>query len=1364
MKKFSIMCCMWMLFATSTYAQSCIEQLPYTPVFGTGTNPSGEQDLWFVDRMSGGRSKWTFNVQVNEGGEIAPTYANTQSGGSAQYSTVFTRCLALDNTAVHQLTVTCVATSPGATRMQIFLVEVDSELEAETDILYAYDYDIDDAVCFIDTIEGVVNGENECSVIINEFTAAPSAKYRIGIRVENTPSGSSLYLKDIELSEMQTYDLKMVGLNSPLSNCNLPNQTVSFKIRNDGYHCPPSYNVCYQRNTGEGTPYSAPVCKSFSDAIPANDVLVVRLDNTETFGDQTLFKAWVSYDGLTSDTIRPFIEKTNSHTVPYVCSFENYTASEDWIVIPKTTQSNVTWTTDGGKASIKTSGAASDDRLVSGCIDLVKDVLYQISFTYNAQSASFAERMLCYVGTGNVAAPSDTLMDIRDFTNTDQRTITTYFKPSVSGAHYIGFLAYSNASSSGIDLSNLTVEAVQPMSVPTYMGFESYETLTDWQTVNYRTAANGWLQTHTNADVLNYSEQNLSTSALKTVFVAGNNNWVISKPLWMDASKTYTVEYFRKGMSSMELMSVRIGNNPNLQAMTEMTPSFKDTIRETSYSSRTVDFKPSQTGIYYVSFQYHTEGTSGGGLCLDDIMIRDKVAANDTNLSVVRLNYANNSPCELSADERVQMVIKNRGNHNIVAAHGIYPSFRFDGKTVTASQPIAIEPYRTLVINSGSLDMTRTGVFEIQGWISGSADKGKTDDTSAVLKVEKIEPLTNNIHMGFESGDNTNVWTKNEGWAFTRNESLAHSGTSLAYLAPASRVTGDSVRQAIGTPCIALGPDTTYLISFFYRAATEVDPTNTQYEQPPVTLNVYVGTNNSTSNQRLSSMQADATGYNQYIGYYRSTGTGPYYTFIEGVSRSWARGLCVDDFVIIDSATAQKRNLSITSFNLASSNKCDLSPDTLFVEIANNGFFPYENPTIKIQIGSNILSDRVTGIINPRESEKFRLTQMLTHTAYGDQSVRVWIEEPNNHPEANDTAATLVSTKQAPITEFPYVATFPDGWNNLEEYQNPDGSAFEYWQTGSGSNEMHFANGPSKNKPGFLASGCFTLKPDEPYIITYRYKAAASTSTENLRLMKYNADETTETLFTQPSSSFSTAYQTKVVSYTTTGANERFVFASNSNNQAQGVYIDYFSIVEDTAGWPADVRMLAISSPKSDTALSATERVTVRVTNNALRPLKNVPIYYQLNGVLVEETIPSLTPGQVLNFTFAQTADLSSYQSYELVIFSGLSDDLDRTNDTLRATVTCYPPAESSVENLVSDVQFAVYPNPATTHVVIRSDKTISKLLIHTITGKFVTEIALNSTEYQLNTSDFPTGVYLFSCQIGQAWVQQKVIIETNRL
>jgi hypothetical protein len=103
-----------------------------------------------------------------------------------------------------------------------------------------------------------------------------------------------------------------------------------------------------------------------------------------------------------------------------------------------------------------------------------------------------------------------------------------------------------------------------------------------------------------------------------------------------------------------------------------------------------------------------------------------------------------------------------------------------------------------------------------------------------------------------------------------------------------------------------------------------------------------------------------------------------------------------------------------------------------------------------------------------------------------------------------------------------------------------------------------------------------------------------------------------------------------------------------------------------------DIGVTTLSSPNSGIDLSANENVTVMVKNFAAVSKDTIPVAYMLDTLpMVRDTLfQTLAFGDSAIFTFGQQADLSSYITHDLKVFTSLGYDQNHNNDTLAAQIT----------------------------------------------------------------------------------------------
>jgi hypothetical protein len=100
-----------------------------------------------------------------------------------------------------------------------------------------------------------------------------------------------------------------------------------------------------------------------------------------------------------------------------------------------------------------------------------------------------------------------------------------------------------------------------------------------------------------------------------------------------------------------------------------------------------------------------------------------------------------------------------------------------------------------------------------------------------------------------------------------------------------------------------------------------------------------------------------------------------------------------------------------------------------------------------------------------------------------------------------------------------------------------------------------------------------------------------------------------------------------------------------------------------------DVGILSMSQPAFTNlcGLTNAETVTIQLKNYSASTINGATASYSVNGNIVTEALPVLSPGQTLVYSFTQKADLSAYQVYSLREWVNYSGDNYKRNDSLDA-------------------------------------------------------------------------------------------------
>ena len=130
-----------------------------------------------------------------------------------------------------------------------------------------------------------------------------------------------------------------------------------------------------------------------------------------------------------------------------------------------------------------------------------------------------------------------------------------------------------------------------------------------------------------------------------------------------------------------------------------------------------------------------------------------------------------------------------------------------------------------------------------------------------------------------------------------------------------------------------------------------------------------------------------------------------------------------------------------------------------------------------------------------------------------------------------------------------------------------------------------------------------------------------------------------------------------------------------------------------------DLGVTAITSPTSGSGLTATEDVTVTITNFGFAAKSNFDVTYDLDGSTVTEQVAGpLAGNSSVDYTFTQTADLSALGTYNLSATTSLSGDQDTANDETSVVIDnilCAPALDCSLGDGFQLFEVADLSNPS---------------------------------------------------------------------
>lgn len=149
------------------------------------------------------------------------------------------------------------------------------------------------------------------------------------------------------------------------------------------------------------------------------------------------------------------------YDVPFIEDFSDSSTLGDWYV-QDVNNNGECWTWWQAGECLRMSNfyqAVCDDWVVTPPINLGKDDVYTLSFSYRAQRAANPEKMEVTIGKSEYGTRHTVkLIDLPEITNTKMETVTLTLPIEEDGAYYIGFHCYSGTNSYYLWLDNVRVE------------------------------------------------------------------------------------------------------------------------------------------------------------------------------------------------------------------------------------------------------------------------------------------------------------------------------------------------------------------------------------------------------------------------------------------------------------------------------------------------------------------------------------------------------------------------------------------------------------------------------------------------------------------------------------------------------------------------------------------------------------------------------------------------------------------------------------------------------------------------------------------------------------------------------------------
>ena len=402
-------------------------------------------------------------------------------------------------------------------------------------------------------------------------------------------------------------------------------------------------------------------------------------------------------------------------------------------------------------------------------------------------------------------------------------------------------------------------------------------------------------------------------------------------------------------------------------------------------------------------------------------------------------------------------------------------------------------------------------------------------------------------------------------------------------------------------------------------------------------------------------------------------------------------GIGFDDVLIQD---APAIDVGVTSL-VSPGNSCGFgTTDSIVIAIANFGSAAINNIPVEFELfGFAPVLDTVRSSINPGDTTLFTFTTGTVNLSIpGIYNFSIYSSLQGDGNILNDSASAIVenSLKTAPYAEnfdaFNLGTALQNGWTSTTTTSGGFGSYL--WQVNSGQTGS-FATGPVGDNTTGSANYIYTEASNgsagditsltSPCIgvagLTgaslefYYHMTGTNINTLYIELLNDNGLFIIDSIVGQQQAATTDPFNLRVINLATyLGAgNISINFRTFKTSYGGDVSIDDFRVFEPSA---RDVSLIEITAPQSNCGLSATDSVKVLITNVGTAAIDSIPVVYEDRGnVVVDTSFGLLNVGDTTEFTFSTTVDFSMPGTYNILAYSDLLADGDRSRDSSRKLV-----------------------------------------------------------------------------------------------
>lgn len=414
-------------------------------------------------------------------------------------------------------------------------------------------------------------------------------------------------------------------------------------------------------------------------------------------------------------------------------------------------------------------------------------------------------------------------------------------------------------------------------------------------------------------------------------------------------------------------------------------------------------------------------------------------------------------------------------------------------------------------------------------------------------------------------------------------------------------------------------------------------------------------------------------------------------------------GLNIENFAITGDYIG--KDVGVESY-ISPTSSCNLGVNVMFtINLRNYGAESVSGPFnvgFSVNEGEWVYST-FNGTIGVGASQNFTFTTGANLSEYGVKNIRFKTMLNGDEDASNDMKSTAIysyPTITAPITESFEVLLnhwYPHGTNSSWQWGAPSGTIINKAGHSTSAWVTKLNGNYNLSELSYLESPCYTLPVGEQNMVfSFMHKAALEEGVDGFTVQySTNGGNTWNVLPKHatysdnwlPTSSITalglagwSANTDYVVSKTllppaaiSAGTVKfRFIFASNATNVNEGVAVDYVRLYALTN----DIGISSLVDPTTDCEIGLSP-LTFKLKNFSAvkeQPAGAVPITFSVNGSTpVTETYTLASPlaanTEVTLSATTKTYDFDKGTTFDIVAYTSLSNDDNKTNDKLETTI-----------------------------------------------------------------------------------------------